>query len=71
MFDVAGSLQPALTRAAANLSRAANEAALSQTTGGSGARDAAMAKLAEQAIFSEALLDAIRARLQEVKSVAK
>ena len=71
MFDVAGALQTAITRAGARLSAAANDAARSETTSGGRTRDAVMARVAEQAIFTEALLGAMRARLQEIKSVAK
>lgn len=71
MFDVAGSLQAAITRAAAKLSSAANDAARSETTSDTRTRDAVMARVAEQAIFTEALLGALRARLQEIKSAAK
>lgn len=71
MFDVAGSLQSALTGAAAKLSVAANDAARSETTSDSRTTDAVMARVAEQAIFTEALLGAMRARLQEIKSVTK
>ena len=71
MFDVARPLQTALTGAAAKLSAAANDAARAETTSDSKTTDAAMARVAEQAIFTEALLGAMRARLQEIKSVTK
>lgn len=71
MFDVAGSLQPAITRAAEKLSAAANDAARAETAGDRRTRDSVMARVAEQAIFTEALLGAMRARLQEMKSVTK
>ncbi|MDP9111626.1 MAG: hypothetical protein M3M96_08340 [Candidatus Eremiobacteraeota bacterium] len=71
MFDIAGSLEPAVSRAAAQLASAANNAARAETTGDRRTRDSVMARVAEQAIFTEALLGAVRARLQELKSVAK
>lgn len=71
MFDVAYSLNGALQGAREALSRAALLTARSQTRPGSGRTDAAMAGVAQCTIFTEALLNAMHARLAEIKSVAK
>jgi hypothetical protein len=46
------------------------EAAVAQARGG-GSPQAAMAKMAQGAIFADALLSAMHARLEELKSAAK
>jgi hypothetical protein len=71
MFDVATSLKGGLRAAQARLETA--ESAVAQANAGAGRRgaDAAMAQTAQAAIFQEALLSAVHARLQEIKSAAK
>lgn len=71
MFDLAPKLAAALQTANRNLGNDAIEAARAQTNLGSRSSDRTMASLARAAIFSEALLSAIHARLQELKSVTK
>ena len=71
MFDVADSLREGLSRANGGLGSAATAAARAQTSVGKPLSDMAMARVAECAIFTEALLTAVHARLQEIKSVAK
>lgn len=71
MFDVAESLQPGLADAQMRL-RNAQAAVASANSGRAGrATDAAMAQTARAAIFSEALLSAMHARLSEVKAVTR
>jgi hypothetical protein len=71
MFDGADSLRGGLQIAAARLAQA--QAAVAHANAGDGGRtaDAAMAQTAQAAIFDEALVGAIHARLQEVKAVTK
>ncbi len=72
MFDVAQSLQDALTAARVRLAGA--QAAVARANSGQGAgrsADAAMAQTAAAAIFTEALLAAEHARFEEIKTVAK
>lgn len=71
MFDVAPQLQSALASARERLS--SDAAATAQVGGSTGTRvdGSAMARLAQNAIFSEALLNAMHARLAELKSVTK
>lgn len=69
MFDVAAPLINALTQSRDGLQDAASQTARSQTPYGSSRSDAAMAGVAEHAIFQEALLNAMHARLAEIKSV--
>ena len=69
MFDVAGSLMGALERSRETLGGAASATARSQTPYGTSRSDAAMAETAQAAIFQEALLNAVHARLAELKSV--
>ena len=71
MLDVASSLQRALGLADERLAQGAQQAARSQTSLGQPVTDATMASLAQGAIFSEALLSAMHARLEEIKSVTK
>lgn len=66
MFDVADSLAGPLAAAQDRLSTAASAAALSRTVD-----YGRMAHVAQQAIFSEALMNAMHARLAELKSVTK
>ena len=71
MFDVADSLRGGLATAAAQLQQA--QATVARANAGEGGRtaDAAMAQTAQAAIFDEALLGAMHARLEEVKAVTK
>jgi hypothetical protein len=71
MFDVAGSLRDALDGAHRDLLTA--QAAVAHAAAGNVGRslDAAMAGTAQAAIFTEALLEAERARLAEIKAVTK
>ena len=69
MFDVAAPLMTALQQARTDLSLAASQVARSQTPYGSARTDSTMAALARHAIFSQALLSAMHARLAELKSV--
>jgi hypothetical protein len=70
MFDVAASLLNALNAAREGLAAAASRTATAQTTLGTSRPDAAMASVAQRAIFTEALMNAMHSRLAEVKSVA-
>ncbi len=69
MFDVADSLAPALRGAQQRLEDAASQTAHANATGTG--TDAAMTATARAALFSEALLAALHARLAEVKAAAK
>lgn len=69
MFDVAASLTDAMNVARSNLSDSASATARAQTPFGASRTDAAMAAAAQKAIFTEALLNAVHARLAEIKSV--
>jgi len=69
MFDVADSLLGALAGARADLSEAAGAVSRSQTSLGSPRTDGVLASAAQRAIFTEALLNAVHARLAEIKSV--
>jgi hypothetical protein len=71
MFDVADSLRGGLQIAAERLAQA--QAAVARANAGDGGRtaDAAMAQTAQAAIFDEALVGAMHARLEEVKAVTK
>jgi hypothetical protein len=69
MFDVAGSLMQALASAKTDLSAAATAASRSQTAFGSQRTDSLLASAANRAVFTEALLNAVHARLSEIKSV--
>lgn len=71
MFDVADSLRGGLATAAARLHEA--QATVARANAGEGGRmaDGAMAQTAQAAIFDEALLGAMHARLEEVKAVTK
>jgi len=72
MFDVGESLRQAFEAARSRLGQA--EGAVASANAGKErgrTADAAMAQTAQAAIFTEALLAAERARLQEIKAVAK
>jgi hypothetical protein len=71
MFDVADSLRSGLQTAQRQLHDA--QATVARANAGEGSRsvDAAMAGTARAAIFQEALLGAIHARLQEIKGVTR
>ena len=70
MFDVAQSLGGALTAAASRLGGAAAGTSRAATPYGNARSDAPMASVAQNAIFTEALLNAIHARLAEIKVAA-
>lgn len=69
MFDVAAPLLNALRQSREGLQDAASQTSRSQTPLGPSRTDAAMAGVAEKAIFQEALMHAMHARLAEIKSV--
>jgi hypothetical protein len=71
MFDVAESLRGGLESAATRLQQA--QSAVARANAGEGGRtaDAAMAQTARAAIFDEALLGAMHARLEEIKAITK
>ena len=71
MFDVAGSLAPALDNAADALAAAALSTARSRTPYERSSSGSAMAAAARKAVFTEALLSAVHARLSEIKSVTR
>ena len=71
MFDVAESLRGGLASAAARLHQAQGVIARANAGEGGRSADAAMAQTAQAAIFDEALLGAMHARLEEIKAVAK
>ncbi|MGB8798032.1 MAG: hypothetical protein WCC70_10820 [Candidatus Aquilonibacter sp.] len=71
MFDVAESLRSGLESAATRLHQAQNVIARANAGEGGRTADAAMAQTAQAAIFDEALLGAMHARLEEVKAVTK
>ena len=72
MFDLGDSLRDALDAARVRLA-GAQAAVARANAGGSAGRsaDAALAATAQAAIFTEVLLAAQRARLAEIKAVAK
>lgn len=69
MFDVAESLRTGLSAAQERLGAA--QSALARANAGAGRSEDAMAQTAQAAIFSEALLGAMHARLTEVKTVTR
>jgi hypothetical protein len=69
MFDVAASLNRAMDASQHGLSAAALATSRAQTPVGDSRTDAAMARVAQNAIFTEVLLNALHARLAEIKSV--
>ncbi|HTC30521.1 MAG TPA: hypothetical protein VK702_07300 [Candidatus Acidoferrum sp.] len=71
MFDVAESLRSGLDSAQARLQQAQGVVARANASVGGRSADAAMAQTAQAAIFDEALLGAMHARLEELKAVTK
>ena len=72
MFDLGDSLRQALGAARERLHAAQGAVARSAAANGGGrAADAAMARTAQAAIFSEALMSAERARFEELKAVTR
>jgi hypothetical protein len=71
MFDVASSLRSGFVKADAGLDDAQRDLARAEVRGGGREAESAMARTASAAVFTEALLSATRARLQEIASVAK
>lgn len=71
MFDVARSLRGAFAGADLQLRDAQRAVARADAGGDRRGADAAMASVARGVIFSEALLSATRARLQEIQTAAK
>jgi hypothetical protein len=71
MFETNDALSSALTRAQNQLGDAERHVALANAGHQSRSADAAMAQTARAAIFSEALLSAMHARLAELKSASK
>lgn len=71
MFDVADSLRGGLSQAQERLRAAQSDVARANAGEGGRSTDAAMSKTAQAAIFTEALLGAMKARLSEIKSVTK
>jgi hypothetical protein len=71
MFEVVDSLRGGLQAAAQRLTQA--QVTVAHANAGEGGRtaDAAMAQTAQAAIFDEAVLGAMHARLEEVKAVTK
>ncbi len=69
MFDVAASLQSGFARADAGLAAGSSALARSQAVGGTG--DRAIAELTRSALFGEALLSAMHARLSEIAKAAR
>ncbi|HZZ65320.1 MAG TPA: hypothetical protein VFE17_07475 [Candidatus Baltobacteraceae bacterium] len=70
MFDVGLSLAPALRNAGEQIAQASATTARAGTSLGEARSEAAMAAIARTAVFSEALLNAVHARLAEIKSAA-
>jgi len=66
MLDVADSLQGPLNAAQHRLTDAASATALNSANS-----NARMADVAQEAIFTEVLMNAMHARLAEIKSVTK
>ena len=71
MLDVAKSLQTGLESAQIRLRDAQTAVAVANGGHASRSTDAAMAQAAQAAIFSEALLGAMHARLSELKAVTR
>ena len=72
MFDVGSSLRGAMDDARTRLRDAQASIALANSGREAGRRaDTAMARTAQAAIFTEALLAAERARFEEIKAVTK
>jgi len=70
MFDIAASLQPALSDAQRELGEA-SAAVARANAGGSGATDRVMAQTAQAALFQQSLISAMHARIAEIKMVTK
>lgn len=70
MFDVGSSLAGALADNAQKISQASSQTARAGTALGESGSENAMAAIANAAVFSEALMNAVHARLAEIKSVA-
>jgi hypothetical protein len=71
MFDVAATLSGALLSARGRLAASADATARSDTAYGGGRIDGAMAGVAQQTLFTEAILNAVHSRLAEIKSVTR
>jgi len=71
MFDVTASLKSGLASAQQRLSQAERWVTRANAGAADRSADAAMAQTARAAIFKEALLGAVHARLAELKSVTK
>jgi hypothetical protein len=72
MDVIPGNLSSAAGSSGERLSRLAEQTARADTAPGTGAgSQAAMAAAAREAIFVDALLGAMRARLEELKGVSK
>jgi hypothetical protein len=72
MFEVGDSLQGALERAQTELREAQTRVAAANAGRAAGrSADAAMARTAQAAIFTEVLLSAEHARLEEIKAVTR
>lgn len=71
MFDVGFSLRDAFATARTQLHDAQANLARANAGGLGRSADLAMAQTARSAIFTEALLAAVRARFEEIKSVVK
>lgn len=69
MFDVASSLVRPLQTASDALQEAASVSARAATTIGPASSDRAMAGVAQRELFAEVLLNAVHARLAELKNV--
>jgi hypothetical protein len=71
MFDPGFSLRSAFATARAQLRAAQADVARADAGNLGRSAESAMARTAQAAIFTEALLAAVRARFQEIKSVSK
>jgi hypothetical protein len=71
MFDVGLSLRAAFLSADAQLRDAQANVARANAGEAGRSSDLAMAQTAQAAVFTEALLAAVRARFEEIKSVTK
>jgi hypothetical protein len=70
MFDVGLSLAAALQSAGQQIAQASSTTARAGTPLGEPGSETAMAAIARTAVFSEALLNAVHARLAEIKTAA-
>ena len=71
MFDVSEGLRAGLEAAQRRMNEAQSAVARANAGAGGRSADAAMAQTARAAIFDEALLSAVHARLAEIKTVTK